>query len=279
MATSGSVQAERDLLETPRSRATAPEGERAPAPQAAHAHEWEVSPWPLVLSVGILFLLPLAFAFYFVYDKPVLAVACLGIGTPLSIAGIAGWIVEGLATKEEQGLAVPAMPWFILAEALIFLSFFAAYWTMRLSAPAWPPAGTVELPTVAPLIMTVILVTSSFTIHAAEGRLMAGQRGPFLRWLLLTMVLGVAFLGFSAFEWTELFHEGFGFHTNVYSTAFFSITGFHAAHVLVGVGIFIAILVPALAGRTSEGFVRAGSMYWHFVDIVWLFVVSQVYFW
>ena len=244
----------------------------------AHAHEWETSPWPLVISVGILLALPLAFSFRFVYEQPLVAVLMLGIGTPLIVAGIVGWVREGLG-DEALGLSPAAMPWFILAEALIFLSFFATYWVMRLTAPEWPPAGTVDLPRVLPLVMTAILVSSSFTIHVAEARLAASDRGGFLRWLLVTIALGVAFVGLSAAEWRELMHEGFTFSTNAYSTAFFSITGFHAAHVVVGLGIFVALLLPALRGRLNEPFTRSASLYWHFVDIVWLFVVSQVYFW
>ena len=248
------------------------------SPSTAPAHEWETSPWPLVLSVGILFLLPLAFSFYFVYQLPLWAVLCLGLGAPLVVAGIAGWVSEGLGHKGE-GLAPPAMGWFILAEALIFLSFFASYWTVRLGAPDWPPAGTPVMPTVIPLVMTVLLVSSSFTIHVAEGKLERGDRGGFLAWLGLTLLLGTGFIGFSVYEWTELFRDGFDFGTNIYSTMFYSITGFHAAHVLVGLGIFVAILLPALAGKTNMSFVKTGSIYWHFVDIIWFFVVSQVYFW
>lgn len=249
----------------------------AHAAPAGHAH-WETSPWPLVVGVGVLLLLPVSFICYFAYHKPLLAVLSLGVGVPLTVAGVVGWVREGLGHRGE-GLSPSAMPWFILAEALIFLSFFAAYWTTRLKALAWPPAGTVELPVVIPLIMTALLVSSSFTIHVAELRLLAGDSRRFIAWLLFTMGLGTGFLGFSMYEWSELFHEGFNFGTNIFSTAFFSITGFHAAHVLVGVGIFLAILLPALGGRTNQAFVKAGSLYWHFVDIVWLFVVTQVYFW
>jgi len=256
--------------------AAAHEGEGHAA--GAHAHEWETSPWPLTVSVGILLALPLAFTFKFVYGQPLLAVIMLGLGTPLIVAGVVGWIREGLGAHE-LGLSPAAMPWFILAEALIFLSLFASYWVMRLGAPEWPPAGTVDLPRLVPLVMTVILVSSSFTIHAAEARLAEGRHGAFLRWLVLTMVLGTVFVLLSAFEWRELIHEGFTPATNAYSTAFFSITGFHAAHVVVGLGAFLALLLPALGGRISEPFVKSASMYWHFVDIVWLFVVSQVYFW
>ena len=247
---------------------------------AAHEPEWDVSAWPLVISVGILFLVPFAFAFNFVYYNSLASVICLGIGVPLIILGIAGWISEGIGGGHgPAGLSTPAMGWFILAEAMIFVSFFASYWFMRLSAPSWPPEGSIDLPVLMPLIMTVILVSSSFTIHIAEVKLEHNDRRGFVIWLLITMFLGAIFLGMSVNEWTHLFHEGFAFWTNAYSTSFFTITGFHGAHVIVGLGIFIAILVPALMGKVNEAFVKTGSLYWHFVDIIWFFVVSQVYYW
>jgi cytochrome c oxidase subunit 3 len=241
------------------------------------AHHWETSVWPLVLSAGILFALPLAFSLHFVYQKSLLAAMSLGIGAPLIVAGIAGWVNEGLAGRSE-GLAAPAMGWFILAEALLFLGFFAAYWFMRLSAPGWPPEGSVPLPKLIPAVMTVLLLSSSVTYHAAEVAHEEGRREGFLAWLLVTIALGAAFVGLSAYEWAALIGQGFAIGTNAFGTAFYSITGFHASHVIVGLGIFAAILVPALGGRTSRGLISAGGIYWHFVDIVWLFVVSQVYF-
>jgi len=246
---------------------------------AVHEPEWEVSPWPLVISLGILFLVPLAFAFNFVYHQSMWAILCVGVGVPLIIAGIAGWISEAIGGEHGLGLSPPAMGWFILAEAMIFVSFIASYWYMRLRAPVWPPEGSVDLPTVMPLIMTFILVSSSFTMHFGEERLEQNDNAGFLKWLLITMVLGVSFLCISVYEWTHLFHEGFTPATNVYSTAFFTITGFHGAHVAVGLSIFVAMLVPALMGKINHSFVKTGSLYWHFVDIIWFFVVSQVYYW
>ncbi len=245
-----------------------------------HEHAEEVSVWPAVISIGILFAVPFAFAFHFVYNNSLYAALSLGVGVPLIVMGIIGWVREAIAgVPVAEGLAPPAMGWFILAEALIFLSFFATYWVIRLGAPTWPPAGTVELPTVMPLIMTAVLVSSSFTIHFAEGRLAQGDRGGFIRWLLLTMGLGLAFIGMSAYEWNHLLNEGFTPASNVFGTMFYSITGFHGAHVIVGLGIFVAMLLPALRGQVNEGLVKSGSLYWHFVDIIWFFVVSQVYFW
>ncbi|HMX16734.1 MAG TPA: heme-copper oxidase subunit III [Rhodocyclaceae bacterium] len=243
---------------------------------AAHAH-WDTSVWPFVISFGILFMLPIAFAFHFAYHMPFAAILSLGIGMPMIVAGIVGWVNE--AHTQGEGLSYGAMGWFILAEAMIFMSMFAGYWYMRLVAPVWPPAGTVELPKVMPLVMTAVLVASSFTVHYAEHLLHEGDKSGYVKWLLITIVLGACFLGMSAYEWNHLFHEGFSVKSNVFGTVFFSITGLHGSHVIVGLCIFLAALKPALSGALSMGFARTAGLYWHFVDIIWFFVVSQVYYW
>jgi len=245
----------------------------------AHVPEWEVSVWPFIISFGILFALPIAFAFKFVYGMSFAAILALGVGTPMIVAGITGWVKEGMSSHHGEGLAFPAMGWFILAEAMIFLSMFAAYWFNRLTAAAWPPAGTVELPRLLPLVMTFVLVASSFTIHHAEALIHRKDRAGFVTWLAVTMLLGTVFLGMSAYEWNHLIHQGFTTESNVFGTMFYSITGLHGSHVIVGLGIFIAVLLPALRGKLNEPFVKTASLYWHFVDIIWFFVVSQVYYW
>lgn len=250
---------------------------------AAGHHEWEVSYWPLLLSVSVLFVLPFPFALYFVYKSGLLAVLALGIGVPLLVVSIAGWVSESIkgrtVNSAEQGLGTGALPWFIIAEAFIFAGFFAAYWYTRLTASAWPPVGTPHISMTTPIVMTIILVASSVTIHFAEEKLEHNNTSGFISWLIVTMALGTVFFLISANEWSHLMGEGFTFGTNVYGSSFFSITGFHASHVLVGLGIFLCVLIPALRGTISKNFVKSASIYWHFVDVVWFFVVSQVYFW
>jgi cytochrome c oxidase subunit 3 len=242
----------------------------------AHGAHWDWSVWPFVASFGILGLI-LAFVFNFAYHNPFAAIIALGIGVVLVIAGVVGWTSEAMGHGE--GLSYGAMGWFILAEAMIFVSFFVSYWYMRLKAPFWPPVDTPEIPLTMPLVMTAVLVASSFTIHHAEALLHRGEQAGFRTWLFATIVLGAAFLGMSAFEWNHLIHEGFSISTNVYGTSFFSITGFHGGHVIVGLSIFMAGVPSALAGKASPGFWRTAGLYWHFVDIIWFFVVSQIYFW
>jgi cytochrome c oxidase subunit 3 len=241
----------------------------------AHAH-WDTSIWPFIISFGIL-ALAIAFSLHFVYHLSFAAVLALGIGIPMIVAGISGWTGEALGKGE--GLAFGAMGWFILAEAMIFLAMFAAYWYLRLRADVWPPAGSVPLPKLLPLIMTFVLVGSSLTIHRAEDLLHEGDTGGYVRWLLATMALGFTFLGMSAYEWSHLIHQGFTIATNTQGTVFFAITGLHGSHVVVGLGIFLAGLLPALRGKADMGFARTAGLYWHFVDIIWFFVVSQVYYW
>lgn len=241
-----------------------------------HGGHWEWSMYPALASLGIL-ALALSFSFNFVYHNGLAAALSLGIGVVLVVAGVVGWTAEAMGHGE--GLSYGAMGWFILAEAMIFVAFFASYWYMRLRAPSWPPAGTPHIDTTLPLLMTAVLVSSSFTIHHAEARLHAGDQAGTRNWMLVTIVLGALFLSLSGFEWNHLIHEGFTPSTNVFSTSFFTITGFHGGHVVVGLSIFLAGLPAALRGQANFGFLRTASLYWHFVDIIWFFVVSQIYLW
>ncbi|MBK6637460.1 MAG: heme-copper oxidase subunit III [Rhodocyclaceae bacterium] len=240
-----------------------------------HAH-WDTSIWPFVISFGILFL-AVAFSYQFVYHNGFAAILCLGLAVPMIIAGIAGWTSEAMGKGE--GLSYGAMGWFILAEAMIFVSFFVGYWYTRLHTEVWPPAGTIELPRLMPMVMTAVLVGSSLTIHYAEHLLHLGNKGGFRLWYLVTIVMGAVFLGMSIYEWSHLMHQGFTVSTNSFSTVFFSITGLHGSHVVVGLAIFLAGLPSVIRGDIDEGFMRTAGLYWHFVDVIWFFVVSQVYYW
>lgn len=249
-------------------------------PHGGHGeHHWEWSYYPLILVVGIFLAVPIAFALMFEYHNGTMAAAAAGIGVPLILWGIAGWTSEGLAQKEEHGYALTGLPIFIVSEVLIFLSLFASYWTLRLSAEVWPPPGSPHIGVILPIIMTVVLVSSSVTYHLGEMRLEEGDKSGFITWLFASILLGTIFLGMTAYEYNHLMHEGFVFGTNAKSTAFYSITGFHASHVLIGLCVFLTVLIPALSGKISKTFVTGAGVYWHFVDIVWFFVVSQIYFW
>lgn len=245
------------------------------------AHHWEHSWAPALIALGATLVVPFGFTAFFVYNSPLLAAIVAGLGVPCILAGVAKWVHEGtttiplLADVAGKGLGV-----FIISEILIFLCLFASYWTVRLMAPSWPPAGTPELNHVLPLVMTVILVLSSLTYHKAENELHAGSKAGFQKWVLVSIALGVLFLCCTGYEYTSLAHEGFGPSTNVFGSAFYSLTGFHASHVLLGGCSFVAVLLSSYAARpVNPVFAKCVGIYWHFVDLVWFFVASQVYFW
>ncbi|MBF0285635.1 MAG: heme-copper oxidase subunit III [Magnetococcales bacterium] len=247
-----------------------------------HVHHWETSVAPMLVVGGILFLVVFGFAGWFAYNSKMMAFVSAGLGLPLLLAGVAKWTAEGLTHKPLiEGVSPAALPIFIVSEVFIFLGLFVSYWTMRLSAgDNWPPVGTpTDFNLVLPIIMTVILVTSSLTYHVAEVKLGKGDLGGFRTWVLISIVLGALFLGCTVYEYSHLLHQNFGPSTNAYSSAFFSITGFHASHVLVGLGVFVAVLLGAMKGLTNKYFSFCAGLYWHFVDVVWFFVASQVYYW
>jgi cytochrome c oxidase subunit 3 len=246
----------------------------------AHAHHWETSIAPFAVVLGIFLALPLGFSAYFVYQNTLLTVALIGLGVPTLLFGVARWTTEGLTHPPlVPGLSMVAMPVFIVSEAFIFLALFATYWLIRLTADAWPPMGSPDMPVALPLIMTVLLVSSSVTIHFAEEKLEHGDTKGFIKPLVWTIVLGTVFLGCTIYEYSHLFHVGFTPSTNAFGMIFFTVTGFHASHVFLGLCAFVAVLIPALKGRTSTTFLKCVSVYWHFVDLIWFFVVSQIYFW
>ena len=252
--------------------------------EAVHEHHWEVSWAPIVISVGVTLLVPLAFASYFVYESLLATIIFAGLGTPLVLAGISKWIYEGATQKMAiENISDLGIGIFIVSEILIFVSLFSSYWTMRISVGAaggeWPPEGTPPIDLVLPAIMTVILVASSATYHKAEMLFEEGDKGGFKTWVLFTIVLGFAFFACTAYEYSHLAAQGFLPGTNSFSSAFYGLTGFHAAHVLIGVLTFLIMLVAVIKGPVSGMFVKSAGIYWHFVDVVWFFVASQVYLW
>ncbi|WP_462264192.1 cytochrome c oxidase subunit 3 [Mucilaginibacter sp.] len=204
------------------------------------------------------------------------------------------------------------MMWFfLLSDAFTFSSLLIAYGALRFSANTWPAADKIFqsvpglLENGAPLvfvgIMTFILIMSSvFMVLGVE----AGHRGSrkeVIRWLVLTIILGIMFLGCQALEWTHLHHDGFWwgsipkhealheyFNGTVgptsaqqFANLFFTITGFHGFHVFSGIVILIIILINTLVGtydkRGSYLMVEKVGLYWHFVDLVWVFVFTFFY--
>ena len=245
-----------------------------------HVHHWETSVAPLAISAGLLFVVPLTFAGYFVYESVKLAALFGVLGAVFLIYGIGKWVSEALSQKNMvEGAAAIAFPMFIVSEIFMFLAMFVAYWALRLSAESWPPAGTPELEGGPPLLMLGVMVVSSLVLFFSGKKHGTGDIAGFRNGLLVVMALGVVFLGLTWHEYVHMVSLGFTSSTNTFGTAYYSITGFHAVHVLLGVGMFIFMYIPALSGKTDKTFVLCGSIFWYFLTVASAFVVSQVYFW
>ena len=171
-----------------------------------------------------------------------------------------------------------AMACLIIAESAIFTIFVVAYLFYvgkSLSGPT--PREVLEVP----WFFTVCLLSSSLTVHFAAKSLEHGKRGAFLFLWLLTIILGGLFLFGTGQEWHRLIYEhGLTVSTNLFGTTYYSLVGLHAFHVTVGLLMLTVVLLFALAGRVGTEQtkrVEVLSMYWHFVDAVWVVVFTVVY--
>ncbi len=179
-----------------------------------------------------------------------------------------------------QRTAVFGMTIFLASEAMLFAGLIAGYIVLRLSSPAWPPSPDLpKLPILLTGINTVFLITSSFTYHFAEVAVKKGKKGT--AWLFLTVLLGSLFLCIQGYEWYHMHHEGLWFNKGgAYGSSFFVLTGFHGLHVLVGVLMIAWALIRQFGGAftaQSHTYLILAGMYWHFVDVVWLFLYSVLY--
>jgi cytochrome c oxidase subunit 3 len=176
--------------------------------------------------------------------------------------------------------ALLGMMLFISSEVMFFGGLFGAYFTLRSAAGSWPPAGTPDLNPLLPGFFSAFLIASSFTQHAAGTAARRADRAGLLRWVSITIALGVVFLAGQALEYSKLISDGFTLGTNVYGTLFFTMTGFHGLHVLAGLAALVIVVVKARAGDFDRGHigpVEAVTAYWHFVDVVWILLFSTLY--
>jgi cytochrome c oxidase subunit 3 len=184
--------------------------------------------------------------------------------------------------------ALLGMLLFIGSELMFFAGLFAAYFNARAAAlgagQQWPPPGleSVIEPGIVPVVATIVLISSSGTMQYALRRIQKGDRRGMNRALAITVIMGVAFLGAQAFDYYQLLIEhGFGINSGIYGTLFFTMTGFHGAHVFGGVVGISIILLRGVSGQFSARHhvaVEAVSAYWHFVDVVWIGLFATLYF-
>ena len=255
-----------------------------------HSHSYhlvEPSPWPavgamaaFVLAIGsIMFMHEMQFGG---------AIAIFGFLAILFTMFM--WWRDVIKEAEYQGHHTPivqigmryGMLLFIASEVMFFLAFFWAFFDSSLypDTGVWPPADVEPFAAFdIPLINTMILLLSGCTVTWAHAALLKGDRENLIRGLGVTIVLGAAFTALQAYEYQ---HATFGFKDGIYSSTFYMATGFHGFHVLVGTCFLIVCFFRAKAGHFKPehhfGF-EAAAWYWHFVDVVWLFLFICIYWW
>ena len=168
---------------------------------------------------------------------------------------------------------------FLASECLFFGSLIAAYLLYRGQSHTGPyPEDLFDIPFTS--VSSFVLLMSSLSMVLALAAIQRGDRRGLQIWLLATALLGITFLGGQAFEFTEFYNEGLSLDTNLFGTTFFVLTGFHGAHVSVGVLILLSLWVMALRGRLTADKslnVELAGLYWHFVDVVWVVIFTVVY--
>ncbi len=256
---------------------------------ADHEHEHEHrSRWPLLAALGSGGLYA-GFGIFFIGRStgtiPPLLGAIMAIGGfAVLIGGTAGWLLEAyirpaVDTGKSRETYISTTVLFLVTDVATFGAVFVYYFVIRVGA--WPPQELPPLVGSLVLINTAILIASSFTIHFAHNALHKGNDRRFLALLGTTFALGVIFLGGQIFEYYEfIVAEGFTHTTGFFGSAFYGLTGLHGIHVAIGVGALGVLLARALTGAYTaerETSVATVSIYWHFVDVVWLFLVVVLY--
>ncbi|HUF52508.1 MAG TPA: cytochrome c oxidase subunit 3 [Dehalococcoidia bacterium] len=168
---------------------------------------------------------------------------------------------------------------FLASDCLFFGSFIAAYLLYRDRSIVGPyPEDLFDIPFTS--VSAFVLLMSSVSMVLALAAIQKGNVRGLRIWLLTTAVLGTLFVAGQAYEFTEFYHEGLHLDTNLFGTTFYVLTGFHGAHVTIGILILLSLFVYSLRGgiqqKDSENIEIAG-LYWHFVDIVWIVIFTLIY--
>jgi cytochrome c oxidase subunit 3 len=253
-------------------------------------HLVDSSPWPFIISFGCLFFTYGTTMFFHGYTGSIFLTLT---GFLIIIFTMYTWfrdivreaVYEGQHTKQVQLGLRNGMLLFIFSEVMFFFSFFWAFFHSSLAptpeiGSLWPPLGIETINAWGvPLLNTIILLTSGATITWAHHAIVCGDRKNAILSLFITIGLAVFFTMIQAFEYIE---TTFSISDSIYGTTFFLLTGFHGFHVIIGT-IFIIVSTFRLINHhfTKQhhfGF-EAAAWYWHFVDVVWLFLFVAVYWW
>jgi cytochrome c oxidase subunit 3 len=262
-------------------------------------HLVEPSPWPAVGSVAAF--VTAVGAISWMHHSFAAAPLVFGAGVIGILYTMAAWWRDVIREAQEQGHHTRVvqishrygMILFIASEVMFFVAWFWAYFNtalfpdsvkdvgrLAITGGVWPPKGIETFdPWHLPLLNTLILLTSGTTVTWAHHALLHNDRKGLIRGLALTVLLGLTFTCVQAYEYG---HAAFNFKGNIYGATFFMATGFHGMHVIIGSIFLIVCLLRAFKGqftpRQHLGFEFA-AWYWHFVDVVWLFLFACIYVW
>ena len=251
-------------------------------------HLVDESPWPILSSLGALIITSGLVKWFHSYSLRLLI-----IGLVLTLLIIFQWwrdvSYEGTLQGLHSSIVELGLRWgitlFIISEVFFFLSFFWAFFHSRLApspeiGASWPPIGVQPFnPFHVPLLNTIILLSSGVTVTLAHHALIKGSHSYISQSLNITVILGLLFTALQALEYYE---ASFSIADRSYGSTFFIATGFHGLHVIVGTTFLIACRLRHNKSRFSPthhfGF-EAAAWYWHFVDVVWLFLFVTIYWW
>nr|YP_010952923.1 cytochrome c oxidase subunit III [Empoascanara plamka]WMQ52366.1 cytochrome c oxidase subunit 3 [Empoascanara plamka] len=251
-------------------------------------HLVDKSPWPLTGSIGLLTLM-LGMIMWFHKINMNLFLFSMMI---IILTMIQWWrdvtresTFQGLHTMKVMSGMKMGMLLFIVSEILFFLSFFWAFFHSSLSPSMeigliWPPKGIITFnPMNIPMLNTMILLSSGVTITWAHNSLINKNYTEMIQGTLLTVILGIYFSMLQLYEYME---STFCISDSVYGSTFFVATGFHGLHVIIGTMFITISLIRMISLHMSKkhhvGF-EASAWYWHFVDVVWLFLYISIYWW
>jgi cytochrome c oxidase subunit III len=191
-----------------------------------------------------------------------------------------GSVARLLPHRHQEQTASVGMVVFLASWAMMFAGLFFAYGFIRSSAGPWPPAGVPALPVGLPAVNTAVLLSSSLTFAYGLRSLRRGERSVFIRALAVTILLGAVFLALQIHVWRSVGQSGLHLSSGLYGSVFYALTTFHALHVAVGLLILLYVLLRALRGGYTEHntiTVRLCTMFWHFVDVVWILMFVTIY--
>lgn len=251
-------------------------------------HLVDVRPWPLTGAIGAITITS-GIIIWFHQNR----IKLLILGYIIIILTIIQWWRDITREATFQGkhtlVVVNGLKWgiilFIVSEVLFFVSFFWGFFHRRLSptieiGASWPPAGIKTFnPIDIPLLNTIILLCSGITVTWAHHRIIENNHSQGVQALFFTVILGIYFTLLQGYEYYE---ARFTISDSVYGSCFFIATGFHGLHVIIGTTFLIVCLIRHINYHFSSkhhfGF-EAAAWYWHFVDVVWLFLYISIYWW